>query len=272
MPIGEFARRSRLPASTLRYYHQLGLLEPARLDRSTGYRYYAPEQLATAALVAELRRMGVRPAAIAAVLAGCHPPQGDVARGGSDLAAVLADERGRIEAEIRDRRQALAGLDALLARLGAVDAPEVVVADVPARTVTALRGRVRSEDATADVRRLVAGLRGRLRAAGWRAPLHYGAAFPLDLVSDPVPATVFAVPAAAEGGELPPAAGLVRMELAAARRAAVVHHGDLVLAPAYSALLGHVAALGLRPAGPVVEEYGGTAASPSTTVSVALPG
>lgn len=43
--ISEFSRLSRIPIQTLRYYDQIGLFKPARIDRSTGYRYYAAEQL-----------------------------------------------------------------------------------------------------------------------------------------------------------------------------------------------------------------------------------
>lgn len=43
--ISDFSRLSRIPLQTLRYYDHIGLLKPARIDRSTGYRYYAAEQL-----------------------------------------------------------------------------------------------------------------------------------------------------------------------------------------------------------------------------------
>lgn len=43
--ISEFSRLSRIPLQTLRYYDQIGLLKPARIDSSTGYRHYAAEQL-----------------------------------------------------------------------------------------------------------------------------------------------------------------------------------------------------------------------------------
>ncbi len=43
MSIGEFARRSRLSANALRLYDELGLLPPARVDASSGYRYYGQQ-------------------------------------------------------------------------------------------------------------------------------------------------------------------------------------------------------------------------------------
>ncbi|MFN2147868.1 MAG: MerR family DNA-binding transcriptional regulator, partial [Anaerolineales bacterium] len=43
--IGDFSRLSRVSIKTLRYYDEVGLLKPAHVDSSTGYRYYLYEQL-----------------------------------------------------------------------------------------------------------------------------------------------------------------------------------------------------------------------------------
>ena len=69
MSIGEFARRSGLSANALRLYDELGLLPPARVDASSGYRFYAPAQLRQARLVAALRQLQVPLAGIKAILA-----------------------------------------------------------------------------------------------------------------------------------------------------------------------------------------------------------
>jgi serine/threonine protein phosphatase PrpC/DNA-binding transcriptional MerR regulator len=59
LTIGEFARAARLSPKALRLYDSLGLLRPARVDEWSGYRYYAPDQLDQARLVAWLRRLGM---------------------------------------------------------------------------------------------------------------------------------------------------------------------------------------------------------------------
>ncbi|MCZ4513913.1 MerR family transcriptional regulator [Streptomyces sp. ActVer] len=59
LTIGAFAKASRLSPKALRLYDELELLRPARVDPETGYRYYAPEQLEQARLVAWLRRLGM---------------------------------------------------------------------------------------------------------------------------------------------------------------------------------------------------------------------
>lgn len=59
LTIGAFAKASRLSPKALRLYDELGLLTPARVDPATGYRFYAPDQLDQARLVAWLRRLGM---------------------------------------------------------------------------------------------------------------------------------------------------------------------------------------------------------------------
>ena len=66
--IGEIARRSGLTVTALRFYDQAGVLVPVDVDPTTGYRRYAPGQVRAARAVAALRRIGMSPADIAAVL------------------------------------------------------------------------------------------------------------------------------------------------------------------------------------------------------------
>lgn len=67
LTIGAFARAARLTTKALRLYDRVGLLPPAAVDPESGYRLYAPEQLAHARLIARLRRIGMPLAAIRAV-------------------------------------------------------------------------------------------------------------------------------------------------------------------------------------------------------------
>jgi DNA-binding transcriptional MerR regulator len=59
MPIGEFAAASRLSQKALRLYGENGVLPPAWVDPESGYRYYRPEQLQTATVIALLPRAGM---------------------------------------------------------------------------------------------------------------------------------------------------------------------------------------------------------------------
>ena len=55
LTIGEFSRMTFLSVKTLRHYHETGLLEPARIDPSSGYRFYDVSQVATAQVIRRFR-------------------------------------------------------------------------------------------------------------------------------------------------------------------------------------------------------------------------
>ncbi len=57
LSIGRFARLSGLTVRALRFYGELGLLPPERVDPETGYRLYSPEQLVQAAAIRRLRSL-----------------------------------------------------------------------------------------------------------------------------------------------------------------------------------------------------------------------
>src|SRR5579862_3608739 len=54
VPIGDFSRMTHLSVKTLRFYHDQGLLEPARIDPSSGYRFYDPGQVPVAQVIRRL--------------------------------------------------------------------------------------------------------------------------------------------------------------------------------------------------------------------------
>lgn len=59
MTIGEFGEGTRLSPKALRIYEQLGLVVPAEVDPSSGYRRYSENQVEAAQLVGLLRRLGM---------------------------------------------------------------------------------------------------------------------------------------------------------------------------------------------------------------------
>ena len=57
LPIGRFAKATRLSVKALRHYDELGLLRPAFVDPSSGYRYYRPAQANQAEAIRILRSL-----------------------------------------------------------------------------------------------------------------------------------------------------------------------------------------------------------------------
>jgi DNA-binding transcriptional MerR regulator len=96
---GEMSRASGLSPKALRLYHANGLLVPARVDDATGYRVYAPGQVARGRTIALLRRLELPLDQIADVIdAPPHDARGRLLRWWHDRAAVIEDVRAEVEA------------------------------------------------------------------------------------------------------------------------------------------------------------------------------
>lgn len=105
LSIGDFSLMTHLSIKTLRYYHQVGLLEPAEVDPDTGYRSYCVEQLPTAQIIQRFRDLGMPIDEVKAVLAA---PDLDTRN------ALIATHLGRLEGELEQTRQAVQSLRNLL--------------------------------------------------------------------------------------------------------------------------------------------------------------
>ncbi|MFE7568234.1 MerR family transcriptional regulator [Streptomyces sp. NPDC057539] len=102
--ISAFARRVGLAPSALRFYDDCGVLRPARVDPTTGYRFYRPDQDIRARLLRSLRAAGLPLAEVTVVLDGDE----------GEARAVLERHRNTV----RDRtRTADATIEAVLRSL-----------------------------------------------------------------------------------------------------------------------------------------------------------
>jgi effector-binding domain-containing protein len=59
LKIGDFSRLARVSVKALRYYDELGLLKPVKVDEFTGYRYYSATQLTQLYRIVALKDMGL---------------------------------------------------------------------------------------------------------------------------------------------------------------------------------------------------------------------
>ncbi|WP_432487502.1 MerR family transcriptional regulator [Kineococcus sp. SYSU DK018] len=134
LPIGEFSRLTHLSVRTLRRYHEAGLLEPARVDPDSGYRYYGAEQIPTAQVIHRLRELDVPLAAVQRIVASPDP---------AARAALVAEHLQRLEAQLERTRAAVVSLHRLLHPQPA--GLDVQLRRVPATRVAAVRGEVALE-------------------------------------------------------------------------------------------------------------------------------
>jgi DNA-binding transcriptional MerR regulator len=138
LSIGEFSRLTHLSVRTLRRYHDAGLLEPATVDDTTGYRYYSADQIPTAQVIHRLRELDVPLSDVQRILRSADP---------RIRTALVAEHLQRLEAELDRTRAAVASLRRLLR-------PEPPPLDgglraVPATTVAAVESDVAHDDVLA---------------------------------------------------------------------------------------------------------------------------
>jgi DNA-binding transcriptional MerR regulator len=102
LSIGEYAAATQLSPKALRLYDEQRLLQPARVDPASGYRYYGSDQVALGRLIRTLRDMELPLAEVAHIVAA-----------GSARAEVLLNESAR-ELDNRYAREKRAFQAALL--------------------------------------------------------------------------------------------------------------------------------------------------------------
>jgi effector-binding domain-containing protein len=68
LKIGDFSQLARVTIRALRYYNELGLLKPVKVDEFTGYRYYSADQLTQLQRIIALKDMGLSLEEIARLL------------------------------------------------------------------------------------------------------------------------------------------------------------------------------------------------------------
>jgi DNA-binding transcriptional MerR regulator/effector-binding domain-containing protein len=242
LSIGDFARATHLSVKALRLYHEEGLLPPAQVDASSGYRRYDLAQIPAAQVIRRLRELDLPLGDIRAVLQAADPAQR-----GELLSAHLL----RLEEELGRTEAAITTVRGLLEQPGP-DAP------VEHRSVPVLRAAaISAEIDTADLGPWFSGAFGELYAtlAARAAPLTgaaggvyadglFGEEHGRATVYLPTDAAITAV-------------GRVRMvELPAAELAVIGHRGPHTdVDRAYGALASYVTRRALAVDGPIREFY-----------------
>jgi effector-binding domain-containing protein len=59
LKIGDFSKFSQVSIKTLRFYDEIGILKPAKVDQFTGYRYYLADQLPNLNKIVGLKELGL---------------------------------------------------------------------------------------------------------------------------------------------------------------------------------------------------------------------
>ena len=139
--IGDFARLSQVSVVTLRYYDEMDLLKPVKVDHFTGYRYYSADQLPRLNRILALKDLGFSLEQIKLMLAdGLSLEQ---------LRGMLKVQRSEVEQRLSDEQERLVRIEARLRQIELEDKMpnyDVVIKTAPATLVAARRVTIPTND------------------------------------------------------------------------------------------------------------------------------
>lgn len=246
LSIGAFSRMTFLTVKALRHYHDAGLLAPASVDPHSGYRYYRPDQVATARLIRRLRDLDLPVDQVRTVLSA--PDE-------ATRNQVIVEHLERMSRQLQETQATVESLRRMLS--GGDDELEVSERDEPALVTLAIRARVAGEDAVSWWLDAFTELHRALRVSGVERAGADGATFPTEFFTDGVAELVAFVPVASLDDAHRAAGGRVLVEeLAGGRFAVASYDGPMVdLDAAYSAVGRTVTERATAAEGPVRERY-----------------
>jgi DNA-binding transcriptional MerR regulator/effector-binding domain-containing protein len=105
LSIGDFSRMTYLSVKALRHYHDVGVLTPAEIDPSSGYRFYLPSQVGLAQMIRRLRDLGMPLDEVRTILEAPDDETRD---------KTLVAHLQRMEQQLAETQQTVASLRTLL--------------------------------------------------------------------------------------------------------------------------------------------------------------
>jgi DNA-binding transcriptional MerR regulator len=124
--IGEFAQIAQVSGRQLRFYDQLGLLQPAHVDQQTGYRYYTIRQLPRLNSILALKDLGLSLEQIGPLLDREMSP--------AELRSMLTLKRAQLERSLQEEEARLRHIESRIAQIdrdGKADGFDVIVKSTP---------------------------------------------------------------------------------------------------------------------------------------------
>ncbi|MEM7034221.1 MAG: MerR family transcriptional regulator [Chloroflexota bacterium] len=132
--IGEFSKIGQVSGHLLRYYDEIGLLKPAKIDAWTGYRYYSAEQLPRLNRILALKDLGLSLDQIRRLL------EEDLAA--TEIRSMLTFRKAQIEQTIENELAQIRHIEARLDQIdreGTLEDVDIIVKSVPAQPFLAMR-------------------------------------------------------------------------------------------------------------------------------------
>jgi effector-binding domain-containing protein len=247
--IGDFARLSQVSVVTLRYYDEVDLLKPVKVDHFTGYRFYSADQLPRLNRILALKDLGFSLEQIKIMLTDALTLE--------QLREMLTRQHEEIEKRIFEERNRMQRIEARLRQIESEDKMptyDIVIKTVPAIKVAARRVTIPTNDqvpeylgpAYTEVYNYIR--EQGLKEDGLCMTLWHS---PADVYANEDAEAIVAI------DRLVPGTDQVKVyELPPTQVAAVVHHGSFEeFTQGHAALLEWIDANGYRIVGPYREIY-----------------
>lgn len=132
--IGDFSKLSFVTVKTLRYYDEIGLLKPVKVDRFTGYRYYSAEQLPRLNYIAALKKMGLSLEEITVLINNDLSP--------TQVRDIFILKKAELQQRVNEERQRLEQVENLLSQIekeGTMPEYQVVIKKVEPQIIASIR-------------------------------------------------------------------------------------------------------------------------------------
>jgi DNA-binding transcriptional MerR regulator len=242
LTIGDFSRVTFLSVKSLRYYHRIGLLEPADVDPVSGYRRYTTAQIPIAQVIRRFRELDMPIDDIARVLRA--PDQ-------TTRSELIAAHLARLEQTLAETQRAVASLRDLIEHpsLSAV----IEHRRVPATQAAAITSTVKVGDLPAWYQGAIGEIQGTLSGQGIVASGPPGGIYANELFTEECGDATLFFPVT---GEIQPVGRVGPISVPDAELAVIVHNGSHDdLDRAYGALATYVSEHALAVDGLIREYY-----------------
>jgi effector-binding domain-containing protein len=107
--IGDFSRLSLVTVKTIRYYDEIGLLKPIKVDQFTGYRYYSADQLPRLNYILALKDLGLSLDDVALLVKDSLTP--------GQMRDIFILKKAELQQRVADEQKRLDRVEKLLAHL-----------------------------------------------------------------------------------------------------------------------------------------------------------
>lgn len=244
LPIGDFSRATQMSIKALRYYHRVGLLEPADVDRFTGHRRYTTDQIPTAQVIRRFRELDMPVEDIKDILSAPDVPARN---------EMIAAHLSRLEQSLSRTRRAVAELRDLLDDRKDAARPDITYRSVAAARAAAVTAVVDMADIGAWFSGALGELRATLDAQAMAREGPAGGIYATELFTDERGAATVFIPCAGPVRHV----GRVEPVVVPAAELAIVGHAGShdSIDRAYGALAEHVTRHALAVDGPIREYY-----------------